>query len=161
MNKFVIFLVFLIALMTVKVVSDVRSFRELTQVTVIATHEPTPNNPTSVPFSSEKLMTLINKWRVSQGLQPYTESTTTCTVAKIRLQETQENWSHDGFVEAHNKYAPQSYMSENLSRDSSSEQITLQDWILSPSHFDNLKKDYPHSCLKCENGFCVDIFSNI
>lgn len=115
-------------------------------------------------LDSDKLWSLVQSWRQSQGLKPYTEDQKLCPIAQIRAQEIQTDFSHNQF---HRRFDNSSFaISENLIRKYApaytitDEQDGLRAWLESPSHLDNLKKPYLFSCLRCINNFCAQEFSN-
>lgn len=123
------------------------------------THPPTPTiTPTIsvVSLSSDKLWSLIQKWRRSEGLQPYIEDQRLCEIATDRADD--EDTDHQGLYD---KYSNNSYMiQENLAWNMPSEKETLTKWLNSPAHLETLKKPYIYSCLSTHNGYAVQIFSN-
>lgn len=116
-------------------------------------------SPKTPDISADILFTLVNAWRSENGYLEYKISPTACTFAQTRVKEIQTDFSHDGLY-VHAKELPSgSYISENLSEGFNYAYETMDAWVKSPTHLDNLKKDYTHSCIKCEKGYCVHIFS--
>jgi uncharacterized protein YkwD len=120
--------------------------------------------PTVSPsnLNADKLFELTNNWRVQQGYQPYIKNQTLCNLAKIRLNDIYTNWSHDGFVETVKWwFGNRQYdVSENLAKDMSFEKQTLQKWLNSPTHKENLVKNYKYSCIAAKGGYAVQLFGN-
>lgn len=114
--------------------------------------------PTPSSLSSEKLMALVNDWRISQGFQPYSDSEFLCSVAKTRMLEVQINWSHEGFADRTNRFCVDCYLAENLARYYYSEKETLTGWLKSLSHKENLDNNYTHSCIVTDSNYVVHIF---
>jgi len=122
--------------------------------TVIPTYEP---RPTEIPLSAEKLETLVNKWRISQGLQSFIHSEDMCRIAEIRLVDIKTDWSHNGF--SADRFCTQlCTIGENLARGFSTEQDTLNGWLASPDHLAELKTPYTHTCIKTDQIRTVEIF---
>lgn len=120
---------------------------------------PQPSLKTT-PISGDNLFAWVNSWRKTNGYNEYKKSEFACSIAEKRLPEIKVNWSHEGFY--YGKYCTDCYLSENLSKNFFYEPdapLILDAWVNSASHLENLKKDYTHSCIKCESGFCVHIFS--
>lgn len=120
---------------------------------------PTP----SVRISAEKLMSIVNDWRYSQGLQPYTKDARLCDLASERISEIQLDYSHNGFLKREKNRAFGFYyekLGENLAQGYQSPDETLKAWLISPEHLENLSYNYKYSCLKCENTFCAQEFAN-
>jgi len=79
-----------------------------------------------------------------------------CTIAKDRVDDTQLD-NHQGFIE---KYSSYPYViQENLAL-VSSEKKMLKEWLASPGHAAALRKPYTHSCIVCQDRYCVQIFSS-
>ena len=119
--------------------------------------------PSITPYPSidaEKLLNLINDWKIKQGSQPYTEIKNLCDLTEIRLKEIKTNFSHDGFWKHKDDYVWKN-LSENLSENYSTEQETFTGWLNSSSHSAILKSDRTYSCLRCEDNKCVQLFANM
>lgn len=117
--------------------------------------------PTAVILSSDKLFQLVNEWRVQNGYKAYIYSEFAESVAITRLAEVKKNWSHKGmdidrFCQKH------CYLGENLSKDFLTESETLDAWLNSPGHRENLELPFSHSAIVCDEtveNYCVHIFS--
>ena len=117
--------------------------------------------PSPVHISAEKLMSVVNDWRYTQGFQPYTKSELLCSFASKRLPEIEDNFSHDEYFQhVYTDLPPKTYSAENLARGYSDEQEALNAWVNSPEHRKNLDANYRYSCIKCANNYCVQIFAN-
>lgn len=128
----------------------------------VAKNTPRPA-PSSVPLSPELVTDVVNAWRTQEGLSPYTESKSTCEIAALRLPEIQKVFSHEGFYKYPPRYTSTEKISENLGRDyffAEDAPRLLNDWLNSPSHSMVLRTTYTKSCIKCANGYCVQIFAN-
>ncbi len=103
----------------------------------------------------DRLFNVIQEWK---GDEAYKENEHTCTMAQTRLEETVENWSHDGFSAG--RFCT-SYCSigENLARGFNSEEEVLQAWLDSSLHRRNLEFDYRYSCIKTDGDYIVHIFA--
>lgn len=110
-------------------------------------------------LSNEKLLKIINDWRVSQNLAPYKVSEFLCGVADIRIKEIQTEYSHKG-LRAH-RWCPENEtctVGENLNMDVISNQITLDSWLNSPPHRKILDSNFTHTCIRTEGLYAVQIF---
>lgn len=85
----------------------------------------------------------------------YEKDEVSCKAADKRIKEIQENYSHDGFYDAH---PGDGTFGENLLRGATSEENALEMWLASPLHKRNLDAPYPYSCIRCEGYYCVQTF---
>lgn len=115
----------------------------------------------NVNLDENKLMNLVQSWRVKNNLPEYTKSIKTCGVASIRLDEVSIDFSHDSFLERSKDedYWGYNHVGENLAKDYRSESQTLNEWLHSASHEANLKDNYTESCIRCSGSTCVHIFA--
>lgn len=109
--------------------------------------------PTPYVFSEDRLWDLIQNWKKP----PYEKSEFLCSIASTRLEEVKANWSHQGF-EADRFCTGDCYIGENLVKNFSYEPVAFNSWLTSASHRENLDANYTHSCLKCSDSTCVQIF---
>ena len=117
--------------------------------------QPTPIPVVQFP-DGEKLWSLIQDWRLKNGLQPYIKDQRLCEIAKDRSDDPFDN--HKGFFD---KYGNRPYiLSENVASWVSTELQTIYGWLNSPGHLANLKNPYAYSCVICQQSTCVQIFSN-
>lgn len=118
-------------------------------------------SPTPYIFHVKKLYDLVQEWRIQNNLQPYIKSDFLCSIADIRLKETEKQWDHSQFIGSR-FCTSECSLGENLSRFFKTEQGTIDAWIQSPDHLENLKRDFSHTCLKCDttsiSNYCVQIF---
>lgn len=116
-------------------------------------------NSPKVSLDEGVLWSLVQDWRVDQGLQTYTKDQRLCDLASARLPEIKALFEHDGWKE---HIAGMEYVriAENISRDYSSESNTLDGWLLSPTHKASLDYPYSYSCIKCDGTYCVQEFGN-
>lgn len=130
-------------------------------VTSIA-QKPTYIPPTSVPYvpdTEDDLFQAVNKWRVQTNRLAYKKSTATCDFASFRAPQLKTDYSHKGFHE-HLKNLPDGqFFSENLLENFTLKEVAIKAWLNSPFHRKALEADYTHSCIKCDSGYCVQIFS--
>lgn len=61
-----------------------------------------PVTPTPVKLDAREIETMINEYRVLNGLSELPRDPLACEVAEKRLPMVRENYSHDGFVEVTN-----------------------------------------------------------
>lgn len=115
----------------------------------------------NVNLDENKLMNLVQAWRVKNNLPEYTKSIKTCGVASIRLDEVSNDFSHDSFLKRSKQedYWGYNHVGENLAKDHRSENLMLDAWLNSASHEANLKDNYTESCIRCSGSTCVQIFA--
>jgi len=102
-----------------------------------------------------ELLRIVNAWREENNLAQYEKNDLLCEYANKRVDEIQKKWSHDGFIGTIKDF---NQIAENLSKNTTNEENTLQMWLESPSHKRILEKNFIYSCLKCNNNYCVQIF---
>lgn len=124
---------------------------------VKAVPTPTITMAPYIPDDADDLFQTVNEWRIKEGYQPHKKSEFACNVAETRLSETKINWSHDGF--RYDRFCESCTISENLAKGFIFADRTLNGWLSSPPHRKALEADYTHSCIKCDSGYCVQIFS--
>ena len=118
-----------------------------------------PKPLSSPALRTNTLYTLIQGYRVNNGLEPYIMSQKLCDIADIRLKETQIKFSHDGFDAK--RFCPSDcFIGENLAEGYTDEQVLLNAWLESPTHAENLKRDFMFTCIRTVNGYAVQIFGN-
>ncbi len=115
--------------------------------------------PISAPkeISSDKLLTLVNEWRVSEDRQPYVKDERLCNIAKDRVENDSPMDNHEGFIR---KYSSYPYaIQENLVTETSEAKM-LTRWLNSVPHHETLNKPYTHTCIACKEHYCSQIFSS-
>ncbi len=113
-------------------------------------------------LNQEKLFSIVQSWRYNNKLSTLSYNQLTCDVADKRVEEIQTDWSHKGFDKYTEQFGPGVTISENLGKDTSSEQAMLDMWLNSASHSATLKDPrLKTSCLRCKNNRCVQIFSSL
>jgi uncharacterized protein YkwD len=122
---------------------------------------PTPTlQPTSL--NKDKLWSLIQDWRKSQGLPPYIEDQKLCEIARDRVKAGNDD--HQGLIskmEVNYYHLPQNQIiAENYNIGATTEDATLRYWLNSPSHLEALKHPYRFSCLATREFEALQIFSN-
>ena len=115
-----------------------------------------PQVQAPVSLSSEKLMQVVNKWRVEQGLQSYVINDALCRIANDRVPDGLD--FHKGLLSRYSSYP--SVISENEIIGSKSEAQALYSWLGSPPHEKALKTNFKYSCIATKGDFAVQIFSN-
>lgn len=107
----------------------------------------------------------MQKWRKSQGLAEYVRDQRLCRIAEDRSDDPIDY--HKGFEE---KYGSKSVnplinypfiMQENVVFNYLDEESSLNGWLNSPPHRATLKKPYTHSCIRCYETTCVQIFGQL
>lgn len=113
--------------------------------------------PTPVYLNAETISLLVNKWRQSEGLKPFTKSDFLCNIAQSRIAKVKNNWSHEGF-EGSRFCTTACNLGENLAKEYISEEETLDAWLHSSSHAANLRATYTKSCIVTDGSYAVQIF---
>lgn len=114
-------------------------------------------------FNEKKLFDLIQRFRFENNLKPYSKSDILCAFAEERLPEIQQNFSHDAFEERIENNSFTFYyhgLAENLIKENGDEFQTFNGWLHSASHAANLKAPYTHSCVKCNQSTCIQVFGS-
>lgn len=118
--------------------------------------------PTPSTFSSDKLLSLINEWRVAQELLPLIKSSALCDTATVRAVEIANDWSHNGFSAERLCRKLECEVGENLAESYIDEQEVLNAWINSPAHLEVLvSPSYKYGCVSNLSGFTVLHVSDI
>lgn len=116
---------------------------------------PTPGpSLTPLVLDSMKIYNLINDYRISKGLNKLVFDPSMCDYTKKRLTEIHSDFSHAGFIQVRPPYffSPNVSIGENLSRGSTSDQETVDTWIKSPTHLENIVKPvYTRTCISTDN----------
>ncbi len=108
------------------------------------------DNP-GIPEIEQRVHTLINQYRVDQGLAPLTISdviTTQCRNHSRNMADGTVPFSHDGFQDRVNAISSQisiSHAAENVATNSGYSdpaQIAVNGWIKSAGHKKNIEGDY-------------------
>lgn len=107
-------------------------------------------------LDAEVMWLLVQNWRTENKLPKYQDSEVACSIADTRIKETSNNFSHEGF-EA-DRFCTDCYIGENLVESPTNETRALRMWLSSEGHLANLKRNFTHSCIKCDNNRCVQIF---
>lgn len=100
------------------------------------------------PPEPDKIISMTNEYRVSQGLNTLEKDDVLCEVAEIRAKEIVNTWSHtrpDG-TKFYNILDDMSYQmngaGENIGRYQESEEEVMNMWKESESHNKNMLGDY-------------------
>jgi len=109
------------------------------------------------PLDKNELWSLIQKWRISQGLLEYTEDNGLCEIAKDRVDDEILDY-HKGFIDKYSNY--RYAVKENLAY-AFSEQEVLNGWLNSPPHRKALESSFKYSCIEVAGYYAVHIFSNL
>jgi uncharacterized protein YkwD len=115
---------------------------------------PTPTN--SPDLNAEKLTALVNDWRVSQGLQPYSKDERLCVIARKRIKVGDDD--HAGFLSNYNNYPY--ILAENSTWNAPTEKAALESWLHSPTHLSILKRPFKYACIATQEYNALQIFSS-
>lgn len=126
-----------------------------------------PPTPPLREFNQELLWTYIQNYKQDSGLQPYIKDQNLCESTDRRFDQTSKSSYHTGFKEeadALMEITKFRNVGENLADFSYSsepnEKFPLNMWLDSESHRKNLDNPaYTHSCLRCSNTHCVQLFA--
>jgi len=117
------------------------------------------------PVDQDVLFESVQNWRLELGKEAYIADSQLCEFANKRVKEIQSDFSHSGYRKMAEteiyKDGRYSKTGENLSEGVVYELELLNKWLTSPSHRDNLEDDFTHSCVRCENNYCVQIFGKL
>ncbi len=113
--------------------------------------------------NAQYLSSLVNNWRVSKNLQSLTKNEKLCSLADVRSVEIQTDFTHAQFFPLAqpitNKYHV--IIGENLSKGFDTEQETLNAWLNSPEHYQNLvDSKFTQTCIVCKQTYCVQEFAS-
>lgn len=164
MNRFLPFLLLITFFGLSIFFFDVRSKQLENLNSVKTTQRDIKKVPTPTPylFTEEGLWRVVNNWKYGNDGYYYEENSVLCKYAEIRVSEIKSNFSHIGFRNLNDKIYKESKLGElgeNLSKDFFSFESELLDrWLNSPTHKKNLEYDFTHSCIKCRDGYCVQLF---
>lgn len=119
---------------------------------------------TEIPtyINEQELWTLIGNYKQENGLQIPIKDEGLCTVARMRLGQISEDWSHDGFRQdwkwsiTANRFTQ---MAENLAKEQTDAYSVLNGWKNSKTHNDVLMLNRLYACVECANingtNYCV------
>lgn len=129
-------------------------------LTPTPTFTPTPTikpKPTIIktpPVSSSgglsDLLSQVNQYRKDNGLPSVVSNAETCSFAKLRAQEVSSDFSHAGFTNRVNNHTlPYTYheVTENIAMNSNQNDV-VPEWIKSPGHAENMRKNTPYVCIE-------------
>ena len=117
-------------------------------------------------FSGNKLFGLVNEYRTKNGLKQLVIYSPLCEFARIRSEQVQSDWPHNGYDQAAGQGTLFSTIcpncikvGENLAKDYPNEEAILQAWIFSAYHKDNLDGDWDWGCAVCSaNNYATFLF---
>lgn len=126
-------------------------------IVLLPTPSPTPFVYVPEVADEEDLWTEVNDWKERVGGYRYIKDKKLCEYASIRVEELKKDYSHNGF---RNLHRTDSFikLGENLSSGEEAVNVILQLWLTSPTHKANLDENFTHSCIKCEENYCVHLF---
>lgn len=112
------------------------------------------------PLDDRVVWENIQNWRAEQSLPQYIEHQGLCKLADKRLPQLYKDYNHIIFSDEDYKLAGVKTISENIVTQIYYDSEPLNKWLSSPKHAAALKrKDFTHSCLRCGNGYCVQLFT--
>lgn len=117
--------------------------------------------PTPSYLNADTLFSLVNNWRTSENRKPFIKNDHLCDIAKSRLPEIKNDWSHSLFFThmQNGSYCPKGCsLAENLAKEEGVEDQTLDAWLHSASHAANLRGSYTKSCIATDGSYAVQIF---
>lgn len=105
-------------------------------------------------ISADVLFNKVNEWRIAHGYGFLAKDEVLCELARKRLPEIIETYSHDLVHDDWPVYMKRygyTFMGENLARDYESEEAIVYAWEQSPKHLKNLVSNSNRSCIAVEN----------
>jgi len=110
-------------------------------------------------LDSDKIFSLINQYRESQGLTPFEKNDDVCSLAQTRSTEIPAEINngtlHSGL---YNRGLP--YWIWENAKYGSNEDGTVAWWLASPLHHKSIVGDYKYSCVKCTGSYCSELFTS-
>ncbi|MBI4067624.1 CAP domain-containing protein [Candidatus Gottesmanbacteria bacterium] len=118
--------------------------------------------PTSVGASanskSDFILSQINDFRKSKGLEEVKSDIYTCNFAEERAKEIVTSFNHDGFQNRKNNntlpYPSYSYIVENIAMNSDYKNV-FESWKNSSGHSENMLQDISYGCVGDEGDYYV------
>lgn len=113
-------------------------------------------------IDEDKLWTVVNEWKYEEDGYSFSKNANLCEYADIRAKQIKTDWSHEGVKDFYPLIYSHGFHNagENLGRDIVREDYLLNSWLNSPTHRANLEKNYTHSCIRCEDNYCVQLFAS-
>ncbi len=112
---------------------------------------PKPSPKVVADVKKQFIMGAINNYRRQNGLGNVSTNSPTCSFAKVRAAEIVTSFNHDGFRDRINSktlpYTSYSEVTENIAHNSDYTQVA-KNWIASPPHAENMRKDTPYVCVE-------------
>lgn len=141
---------FLISILGFLLIKQANDSQVATQTTATPSFAPTIN--------SSILSSRVNSWRTEKGLNHLPEEESLCQYAEKRTIDIQTEWNHDIFKKDSCLNTNYVFCGENLAKGYQTEEQVLQAWIASPTHYDNLIREWSAMCIKCKDGYCAQQF---
>lgn len=108
--------------------------------------------------TSEYLLEQVNNYRKANGLSLMYPTPETCSFAQTRAGEISTNFTHEGFTNRITNhmlpYSSYSIATENIALNSNSMEVVSQ-WINSPIHAENMKKNTQFACIGISGNYFV------
>jgi uncharacterized protein YkwD len=103
--------------------------------------------------SKENVFNAVNEWRINHGLKPIINNEFMCEIAKTRLSEVREDWSHSGFNAG--RWCVDCVLGENLAAGFIYYSEVINAWERSPTHKAELERDYQYGCVETDGEYLV------
>jgi len=131
---------------------------------------PPPNTfADSEVYSANEVELAINEYRKSKGLSELKRHDPLCDLAKIRVYEIQDDWSHEGFEARKNGELFDRFcniekirctaIGENLAEGFYSAEAVMNGWETSVKHNQNMLYAYNVQCVAIDEGYVVSLFA--
>lgn len=118
-------------------------------------------SPTLKPsLTSQTILIEFNQYRQHRGLPTLQEDEALCELAKVRVEEVQTDWSHNGFYQRSQPFLsrhPYQRLGENLARAFDDPAQVIRAWDRSPEHQENLTYPYNRVCFAVSDDHIVQI----
>lgn len=111
-------------------------------------------------ISEDELWTEVNNWRKLRNYKTYQRDEQLCEYAEVRASEIKTEFNHDIFIERFKNHPFE--ISENMVDSTIDNDVhtAMYSWLKSTDHREALERNYTHSCIKCNDGYCVQLFSS-
>lgn len=135
------------------------------------------NTPSPIPTQQEltgpAVEQGINNYRVQNNKSELSHYERLCDLAKVRVIEIQDNWSHDGFLqrsenpdELYNRFCNTPgftclSIGENLAKNYQTVSELIGGWAASPGHNENMLGDYNAQCVAVDGLYATSLFAKV
>lgn len=110
---------------------------------------------------TDTLIYMIDHYKQGYSGYIYHRDERLCEFASYRLDQIQQEFKHFDKNDSRSFLSSTKYqmIGENLSQGFERPESVLRAWLDSKTHKENLDRDFTHSCIRCNNNKCVQIFA--